>query len=204
MLKGGNYKNILVVGVDIYSNLIDKNDRTTAILFGDGAGAVVLTSETTTDNVQRGIIASELAADGSHTSLLCVPNGSANLPTSDTIRAGEHFLKMEGKEVFKHAVRSLTEIKQSILKKANIEITDVDHIISHQANQRILHAVAKQLNVAPEKVLLNVQKYGNTSAASVPILLADTIESGKISAGDVVLFSAFGGGFTWGAILVRW
>lgn len=181
----------LVIGVDIYSSIIDPNDRSTCVLFGDGAGVVVL--EKREADASKGVLWSKLGADGTLADILQVPLGSAHPAGS----LDSHFLKMEGKEVFKHAVRRLAEINLEAAEKAKIE---PDFLISHQANQRILYSVADQLKIDRSKVPLNVQKYGNTSAASVPILLAETLDTGTIKEGHSVVFSAFGGGVTWGAV----
>jgi len=231
MIARGLGKNVLVVGADIFSKLINPNDRTTCILFGDGAGAVVLsrvensgsgsekagsekagskkTDSSSSQSVDRalnpirGIYRSKLAADGNYGDILCVPAGTAKTPTPDSLQRGEHFLTMAGKEVFKLAVRYLGEISEHVLKDTGFSAEDVDFFVSHQANKRILLAMARHLGVPEEKVLVNVEQYGNTSAASVPILLAEATAKGTIKAGDLLLLSAFGGGVTWGAVLLR-
>ncbi len=218
LIARGLCRNVLVVGVDIYSTIIDKHDRTTCVLFGDGAGAVVLSATAPearggsqeshfasgSGTSLRGIYSSLLGADGSQTDILCVPNGSAARPTPESTAAGQHFLRMAGKEVFKLAVRSLGDISVKLLAESGFSPDDVDYFVSHQANKRILLSMAKQLNIAEEKVLMNVEKYGNTSAASVPIVLAEFSANGTIKPGDLLLLSAFGGGVTWGACLLRW
>lgn len=215
LIARGLCRNALVVGVDIYSTIIDKNDRTTCVLFGDGAGAVVLGATSPGANGDshfvsgsgrslRGVYSSLLGADGGYTDILCVPNGSAARPTVESAAAGQHYLQMAGKEVFKLAVRSLGDISLKLLAENGFKPDDVDYFVSHQANKRILLSMAKQLNIAEERVLMNVEKYGNTSAASVPIVLAEFSANGTIKPGDLLLLSAFGGGVTWGACLVRW
>ena len=219
MIASGHANHILVVGVDLFSRLIDPNDRSTCILFGDGAGAVVLSSAlqqpsalgspalsgsiSGSSRTVRGIYGCQIHSDGSSGDILGVPSGSACQPTPESLMRGEHYLKMAGREVFKLAVRSLVDLSRQLLTRLQIDLNQVDYFISHQANQRILDAMARQLGAPAEKVLSNVAHYGNTSAASVPILLAEAIENGPVRAGDLILISAFGGGLTWGAALVR-
>jgi 3-oxoacyl-[acyl-carrier-protein] synthase III len=208
LIMSGQCTNVLIVGTEIYSNIIDKNDRTTGILFGDGAGALVLgASDIPQESLQktdRGIFRSRLGADGSYSDILCVDGGSARPFTSESIKEGAHFLRMAGREVFKLAVRRLAEINKSIVEDAGFSLSDVDWFVSHQANRRILQSVAKELSIPDEKVPMNIEKYGNTSAASVPILLAELASEGNLKKGDLVALSAFGGGVTWGAMLLRW
>lgn len=227
LITAGRAKHILVVGVDVYSStLLDIQDRGTCILFGDGAGAVVLSStvdlleqeENRSTEFQRvgpflvsgskeklrGIYALNLGADGRHGSILKVELGSAFLPTPEYLAERKHFLFMEGREVYKLAVRTLTDINKGVLEQAGLTTKDLNAMATHQANMRIIQSVAKQLGLPPEKVLTNVERVGNTSAASVPILLSEAVQEGKISRGDLVALSAFGGGLTWGAALVRW
>ena len=213
LIRSGIARNFLVVGVDIYSRILDMNDRRTCILFGDGAGAVVLSSvskkggaltETGSAYSLRGMYGAQLGADGSHTDILCVPSGTASPVTAESLAAGSHYLRMDGREVFKLAVRKLAEISQTMVSEIGLTSEDVDYVASHQANQRILLSMAKSAGIAEEKVLSNVSRYGNTSAASVPILLAEFAQLGTIKQGDLLLVSAFGGGVTWGAVLLRW
>ena len=206
LLQTGQCRNALVVGTEIYSRIINKNDRGTCILFGDGAGAMVLSAEETDSgkDVERGILNSILGADGSYSEILCVPQGTAHNVTAASIEAGEHFLKMEGREVFKLAVRRLVEINKRVVVEKGYSLDDVSLFVSHQANLRILAMVGRDLGVSEEKVPLNVSKYGNTSAASIPILLAELELEGRIKRGDLIVLSAFGGGVTWGATLIRW
>jgi len=221
LIAAGRAKHLLVVGVDIFSHLVDRNDRSTCVLFGDGAGAVVLSSTKLlpaaagaglngtraagSSHVEaRGIIATEIHSDGSQSEILCVANGSAKPLTPERIAAGDHLVKMAGREVFKQAVRALAAVSESVLNSAGVTVADLDYYVSHQANKRILLAVGKQLEIPEEKVLINVDKYGNTSAASLPILIAESAENGTLKKGDLIMLSAFGGGVTWGAILLRW
>ncbi len=208
LILSGQCKRVLVVGTEIYSSIIDKNDRTTGILFGDGAGALVLGAsgkkQTEHQKSDRGIFSSHLGADGTHAEILCVPGGSALPFTEESVRDGQHFLKMAGREVFKLAVRKLAEINRSVVEQAGFSLEDVDYFISHQANRRILQSVAKDLGISETKFPMNIEKYGNTSAASVPILLAELEAQGVINKGNLIVLSAFGGGVTWGAMLLRW
>ncbi len=210
MIARGLGRNVLVVGADIFSKLINPADRGTCILFGDGAGAVVLsategtsTSSNGSSKGPSGIYRSRLAADGEFGSILCVPCGTAKPLTPESLGRGEHYLTMAGKEVFKLAVRYLGEISEQVLEGTGFTAEDIDYFVSHQANKRILLAMARHLGVPEEKVLVNVDRYGNTSAASVPILLAEMTANGTIQPGDLLLLSAFGGGVTWGAVLLR-
>ncbi|MFN8389722.1 MAG: beta-ketoacyl-ACP synthase III [Bdellovibrionota bacterium] len=213
LIARGVASNVLVVGADIFSKIIDPQDRTTCILFGDGAGAVMLTSASSSTqsgadgntlsgraDVTRGIYGGMLAADGNFGDILRAP-GKAGESSSDP--NAPKYLTMAGKEVFKLAVRYLGEISEQLLKKYGIPPEAIDYFISHQANERILLAMARHLNVPEEKVLVNVDRFGNTSAASVPILLAEASAQGKIKRGDLLMLSAFGGGITWGAALLR-
>lgn len=219
LIRSGQGTNVLVVGVDLYSGIIDPNDRGTCVLFGDGAGAVVLSrkqGESLVDGAFgdhlaqgdvrsiSGIYGSELKADGRFADLLCVPMGTANPPTPDSLKRGDHFLQMQGREVFKFAVRSLADVTKSVLDRAGVSVEEVDLFISHQANKRILLSMAKHLGIPEEKVPINVDRYGNTSAATIPIVLAECEREGRIKKGDLLLLSAVGGGFSWGAVLVRW
>ena len=206
LLRSKRARRILVVGVDLYSRIIDKNDRRTCILFGDGAGAVVLEAcddSEIGDEQAPGVLHLELGADGNHADILQVPLGTANEVTADSLAEGKHFLQMEGREVFRLAVRRLIEVSESVVDASGVQMADVDFVVSHQANKRILDAMAKHMGLASEKVLHNVERVGNTSAASIPILLSESLTDGKIKSGDMVLLSAFGGGVTWGAALVR-
>ncbi|HMO16995.1 MAG TPA: beta-ketoacyl-ACP synthase III [Oligoflexia bacterium] len=208
LISSGQCRKVLVVGTELYSRIIDKNDRTTAILFGDGAGAVVLESfdkeSSKGEEVVSGIITNTLGADGNYEDILCVPSGTAHQPTPDSLREGRHYLTMAGREVFKLAVRRLSEINRSVVSVSGYSLSDIKWFVSHQANKRILQSVAKDIGVSEDRFPMNISKYGNTSAASVPILLAEMDESGMLSPGDLVVLSAFGGGVTWGATLLRW
>ena len=200
-IRTGLIKNALVVGSDALSRLLNWEDRTTCILFGDAAGAVVLGS---VENGNKGILSTRLRTDGSHVKTLYVPAGGSRNPTNpETVQNNEHTIMMNGKEVFKVAVRSMEEISRQALKDAGVTIDQVSLVIPHQANRRIIEALADRLGVPLEKVMINLDKYGNTSAASVPVALDEARRTGRIKAGDVVLLNAFGAGFAWGAAVVR-
>ena len=193
--------NVLVVASEVVTSRVNFNDRSTCVLFGDGAGAAILSNSAANGAVVEDIL---LKADGSLGELLSVKGGGSAYPLRFGQQADEDFfVQMQGRPVFKHAVRSMTNIAHEILKKNNLSVEDINLLIPHQANNRIIEAVAKKLELSPEKVFVNVQDYGNTSAASVPIALAEAKEKGRISPGDRVLLVAFGGGFTWGAALLR-
>lgn len=205
LIAGGAFKHLLVVGVDLYSRIIDKTDRSTAILFGDGAGAIVLSREDQVrDSEGRGVLCYSLGADGSLGDLLCVKRGTAKEPTSESLGASEHALKMNGKEIFKLAVRAGVESGKELCSAIGITPPEIDYLMFHQANQRILSSVGKQLALRDEQVLSNVARYGNTSAASIPILFAESVEREVIKPGQLLLLSAFGGGVTWGGAMVRY
>ncbi|MBY8918780.1 ketoacyl-ACP synthase III [Nitratireductor sp. L1-7-SE] len=197
-IRGGQAKRMLVIGSETFSRILDWTDRTTCVLFGDGAGAVVLEAqdgEAALD--QRGVIASSLRSDGSQRDKLYVDGGP-----STTCTVGH--LRMQGREVFKHAVGMITDVIEDVFAKAGITAEDIDWFVPHQANRRIIDASAKKLGIAEEKVVVTVDLHGNTSAASVPLALSVAVERGQIKKGDLVLLEAMGGGFTWGAVLVRW
>jgi 3-oxoacyl-[acyl-carrier-protein] synthase-3 len=200
-IRTGLIRNALVVGSDALSRLLNWEDRTTCILFGDAAGAVVLGG---VENGNKGILSTKLRTDGSHVKTLYVPAGGSRNPTNpETVQNNEHTITMNGKEVFKIAVRSMEEISRQALKEAGVTIDEVALVIPHQANRRIIEALANRLEVPLEKVMINLDKYGNTSAASVPVALDEARRTGRIKAGDVVLLNAFGAGFAWGAAVVR-
>jgi 3-oxoacyl-[acyl-carrier-protein] synthase-3 len=191
VLKNGIYKNALVVGAEVFSRILDWNDRGTCVLFGDGAGAVVLSADS-----KPGIHASVLHADGSQVDMLSVPGNVCKGRIT-----GSPFLQMNGQGVFKYAVKVLDEVARETVAAAGMSLADVDWLIPHQANVRILDATARKLGIAPEKLVVTVDHHGNTSAASVPLALDEFIRAGKIRAGHRVLMEGVGGGFTWGATL---
>ena len=196
----GTYNHILVVGTEKLTSIVDWTDRSTCILFGDGAGACVVGKSN-----DRRIVSSFLGADGSGGHLLSMPAGGSRLPaTEDTVKAKLHFLKMEGNEVFKIAVRIMVKAADKAIKKVGLEPSDIKLFIPHQANIRILMAVAKRLGVSEEKIFMNIEKYGNMSAASTAVALAEASQQGKLKKGDNVVLVAFGGGLTYGAVVIKW
>ncbi len=200
-IAAGAVRNALVIGAETMSRILDWQDRATCVLFGDGAGAVVLKAA----GAPRGIMASSLGANGALTDLLLVPAGGSRQPASEeTVRQRQHYLKMSGKEVFKHAVTNMTRAGLDALKRSGLTIDDVTWIIPHQANQRIISAIGERLGVATEKVIVNVDKYGNTSGASVGLAMDEAWRDGRLKKGDIVLLVVFGGGFTWGATVLEW
>lgn len=201
MVASGLYKNALVIGAEKLTSIIDWEDRTTCILFGDGAGAAVLTACPVEENSYLG---SDLGSNGDQHDILHIPGGGCAAPISKQVLDDKlNTLKMNGKEVFKHAVNGMTASAQAALVEAELTIDDIDWVVAHQANFRIINAVGQKLNIPEEKVYINVDKYGNTSAASVPIAFDEMIKKGLIKRGDTLLFVAFGGGLTWGASVVK-
>jgi 3-oxoacyl-[acyl-carrier-protein] synthase-3 len=201
MIRTGQVRHAVVVGAEILTQYVDYTDRQTCVLFGDGAGAAVLGP---TDN-NRGILASKIKSDGRYEEQLYSPGGGTRKkPTADTLAAGDHYFKMKGNELFKVAVRSMAEISREVLDEAGVKSDDIDLFIPHQANQRITEAVADRLRVDMSKVYSNIAVHGNTSSASIPIALDECVAAGRVKAGDLVLMSSFGGGATWGAVLMRW
>jgi len=200
-VKNGNYQKALVVGAENMSKISDYQDRGTCVVFGDGAGAAVLVRETG----DRGIISTHLHSDGRYADLLYQPGGGTAIPaTHESVDKRLHYLKMDGNKLFKIAVKSLEESVLETLAFNNIKDCEIDLFIPHQANLRIIQAIAKRLNLPEEKVFVNIHKYGNTSSASIPIALDEANREGRIKEGDMLLFNAFGAGLTWGAALVRW
>ncbi len=198
MLRSGMATRALVIGSETFSRIIDWEDRTTCVLFGDGAGAVVLEAREDNNGAQpRGILATRLHADGAHNQLLYVDGGPSTTGTVGKLR-------MKGKEVFRHAVTNLAEVLGEVLADVGLTIADIDWVVPHQANARILHATARKLGLPPEKVIMTVDQHANTSAASVPLALDVAIRDGRIKPGDLVMLEAMGGGFTWGASLLRY
>ncbi len=200
-IRTGMIRNALVVGSDALSRLLNWRDRTTCILFGDGAGAIVVGS---TSDGNRGILSTRLRTDGSYAKTLYVPAGGSLKPASrETVDRSEHTITMNGKEVFKVAVRAMEEISLAALKEAGVGVDEISLVIPHQANRRIITAMAGRLKIPMDKVMVNLDKYGNTSAASVPVALDEAWREGRIHPGDVVLLNAFGAGFSWGAAVIR-
>jgi 3-oxoacyl-[acyl-carrier-protein] synthase III len=194
LIRAGQAKNALVIGSETFSRILDWTDRTTCVLFGDGAGAFVLRASDANDG--RGIIASKLRSDGRYNDKLYVDGGPS---TTGTVG----HLRMEGKEVFKHAVGNIASVMEDVMAAAGVTAEDVDWFVPHQANKRILDGVAKRLGIPEERVIVTVQDHGNTSAASVPLAFDVAVKDGRIKPGDLVLMEAMGGGFTWGAVLAQ-
>jgi len=193
MIRAGSAQNALVIGAETFSRILDWEDRGTCVLFGDGAGAVVLAAE----QGERGILATRLHADGAHNQLLYVDGGAGTTGTVGKLR-------MKGREVFRHAVVNLSSVLKEVLEEAGESIENVSWVVPHQANARILDATAKKLNLAPEKVIKTVDLHANTSAASVPLALDTAVRDGRIKPGDLLVLEAMGGGFTWGASVIRY
>ncbi|SFU20593.1 beta-ketoacyl-ACP synthase III [Mesorhizobium sp. YR577] len=197
-IRGGLAKRVLVIGAETFSRILDWNDRSTCVLFGDGAGALVIEAAEGEGTIaDRGILAASLRSDGVHKDKLYVDGGPS---TTGTVG----MLRMEGREVFKHAVGMITDVIEATYSEAGITSDDLDWFVPHQANKRIIDASAKKLGIAEEKVVVTVNLHGNTSAASVPLALSVAVADGRIKKGDLVLLEAMGGGFTWGAVLLRW
>lgn len=201
MIRTGMIRHALVLGSDTLSRLLNWKDRGTCILFGDGAGAVVVGAA---HDDHRGILSTKLRTDGSYVKTLYVPAGGSLKPaTAETVKKNEHTITMNGKEVFKIAVRSMEEISREALEEAGVTIDQVSLVIPHQANLRIISALAERLKVPMSKVMVNLDRYGNTSAASVPVALDEARREGRIRHGDIVLLNAFGAGFAWGAAVIK-
>lgn len=200
MIRTGQIKYALVIGAEVLTKYVDYTDRTTCVIFGDGAGAAVVGPV----EAPKGILATKIRSDGRYEEQLYAPGGGTKLGTThETIDNRMHFFKMKGNELFKVAVRSMADISAEMLEKAGYTVDDVKVVIPHQANQRITDAVASRLGVPEEKVYSNIAEHGNTSSASIPIALDECIQSGRIQEGDLVLLTAFGGGVTWGASVIR-
>ncbi len=201
MVQTGQSRNALVIGAEILTQYVDYSDRQTCVLFGDGAGAAVLGRV----EGDRGILATRIKSDGRYEGQLYSPGGGTRRPPSaETLAAGDHFFKMKGNELFKVAVRSMANISREVLEEAGLTAEDVSLFIPHQANQRITDAVANKLNVDDARVYSNIAMHGNTSSASIPIALDECVEAGRIKKDDVILLASFGGGVTWGGVLMRW
>ena len=197
-IRSGQAKRILVIGTETFSRILDWNDRTTCVLFGDGAGAIIMQAEEGTGEVaDRGVLSAKLRSDGSHKEKLYVDGGPS---TTGTVG----HLRMEGKEVFKHAVGMITDVIIDAFEATGTTADDLDWLVPHQANRRIIEGSAKKLGIPMEKVVMTVDQHGNTSAASIPLALAAALDDGRIKKGDLIMLEAMGGGFTWGAVLLRW
>jgi 3-oxoacyl-[acyl-carrier-protein] synthase-3 len=198
LIKTGAFKRALVIGSETFSRILDWNDRGTCVLFGDGAGAVVVEAQVQPGTREdRGVLTSHLRSDGRHKSKLYVDGGPSSTKTVGHLR-------MEGRAVFKHAVAMVTDVIEQAFKATGTTADDIDWFVPHQANQRIIDDSARKLGIAPEKVVTTVAKHGNTSAASIPLALSVAVADGRIKRGDLVMLEAMGGGLTWGAVLLRW
>lgn len=201
-IRCGAANKILVIGAEVLSRIVDWRDRNTCVLFGDGAGAVVLESSAP----DHSLLSTHTFSNGSYWNLLYQPGSGSRNPATDTrtIEQGLIYLTMEGNDVFKHAVRAMEEAAVAALEAHGLNASDVSLLIPHQANQRIIDATAKRLGVSPDKLFINLQHYGNTSSASIPIALDEACRQGRLHSGDLILLDAFGGGFTYGSALIRW
>jgi 3-oxoacyl-[acyl-carrier-protein] synthase-3 len=201
LIKGGAFRRVLLVGAEALSRFIDWSDRGTAILFGDGAGAVVMVAE----EGERGILASYLAADGALAPNLNIPGGgTAHPPSAASLAAGRHVLKMDGRIVFGQAVRGMSDACLRVLDAAGVSPGQVDWVLPHQANLRIIDAIIRRLELGEERVIVNLDRFGNTSSASIPIALDEAVRDGRVQPGAIILSCGMGAGLTWGAALVRW
>lgn len=197
-LSSGSHKRALVVGAETFSRILDWEDRGTCVLFGDGAGAVILEAQETAGTLSdRGVLTTHLRSDGQHRSKLYVDGGPGSTRTTGHLR-------MEGREVFRFAVGMITDVIEDAFRATGITADDIDWFVPHQANRRIIDASAQKLGIAPEKVVITVDRHGNTSAASIPLALTAAAEDGRIKQGDLVLIESLGGGFTWGSAIIRW
>ena len=200
-IKSGQHNKVMVIGVDTMTSILDFQDRDTCVIFGDGGGGVIL--EPTSHSY--GIIDSIMRMDGSGGDYLIVPGGGSRIPaTIDSVKDRKHYIKQDGKTVFKHAVKGMAEVSEKILSNNNLTGKDVSLFIPHQANKRIIDAAAERCNIPKDRVLININKFGNTTAGTIPIALDEAVNSGRIQEGEYVLLSAFGAGFTWGSILMKW
>jgi 3-oxoacyl-[acyl-carrier-protein] synthase-3 len=198
LLRSGGFKCALVVGSETFSRILDWKDRTTCVLFGDGAGAVILEAQAQPGNREdRGILTSRLRSDGRHRDKLYVDGGPSSTQTVGHVR-------MEGREVFRYAVAAVTDVIEAVFRETGYTADDIDWFVPHQANKRIIDGAAKKLGIAPDKVVMTLDRHGNTSAASIPLAISDAVADRRIKRGDLVLLEAMGGGFTWGATLLRW
>jgi 3-oxoacyl-[acyl-carrier-protein] synthase-3 len=200
-MRAGDFKKVLVVGADALSTMVDWGDRRTSVLFGDGAGAALLVTEAN----NRGVLSSLLRSSGEYWNLLSVrATGIRGTVDSEIRRSADDAIQMKGPELFKIAVKSMEEVSRLVAERAGVKLDEIDLFVPHQANMRIISAVAERLGMPNEKVFTNIDRYGNTSAASVPIALDEAIECGRIKDNNIVMLNACGGGLTWGANLIRW
>lgn len=197
----GMFRRVLVIGVEVLSRIVDPADRNTAVLFGDGAGAVVLAPEVG----PRGLLSTHLFADGTHTDILHIPGGGSRSPLSSTgLEQRQQFVRMNGREVYQHAVRNMAAAAKIALEANQVEATELAWVIPHQANRRIVEAVAERLALSLDRFIVNLDRYGNTSSASLPIALSEAVDRGQIADGDLLLLVALGGGLAWASALIRW
>ena len=203
-IKRGQFKRVLVIGVEMLSRVVDWTDRNTCVLFGDGAGAALLVPHDADAKDGRGILSTHIFADGTGAQFLNIPGGGSAEPTSaKTVETKRHFVKMQGKPVFTHAVKNISAAAEAALAANGKTPADIDWVVAHQANIRILQGVAERCGLPLDKFYLNIHKYGNTSSASIPIALDEAVREGKIKAGDLLLMAALGAGLSWGSALVR-
>jgi len=201
LIQSGSSDTVLLIGAETLTRILDFQDRNTCVLFGDGAGAAVLRP----CDAGTGVLSVKLGADGAQGDMLTVPAGGSERPaTHETVSARDHFIKMRGNELFKYAVRAMEQISRDALAEAGREVEELVALLPHQANQRIIDATADRLGIPKEKVMMNIERYGNTSAASVPILLDEVVRSGRVKDKELIELVAFGGGVTWGAAVVEW
>jgi 3-oxoacyl-[acyl-carrier-protein] synthase-3 len=202
LIQSSKAENILVIGGEILTRIVDWTDRSTCVLFGDGAGAAVLQAT----KGDHGILGTRMKSDGNYADFICMPGGGSNHPANDprTLEAKLPFIRMKGNETFKVAVKAMADVSSELLREQGFPLEQVDLFIPHQANDRIINAVGERLKIPPEKVYKNIERYGNTSAASIPIALDECVRDGRIAEGDLILLTAFGAGLVWGSVLLRW
>jgi 3-oxoacyl-[acyl-carrier-protein] synthase III len=202
LIQAAKAENILVIGGEILTRIVDWTDRSTCVLFGDGAGAAVLQGT----KGDHGILGSRMKSDGNYADFICMPGGGSNRPANDPKSIEERlpFIKMKGNETFKVAVKAMADVTSELLNEQGFKLEQIDLFIPHQANERIINAVGERLKIPAEKVYKNIDRYGNTSAASIPIALDECVREGKVKEGDLVLLTAFGAGLVWGSVLMRW
>ena len=200
-IASGRYKKVMVIGVDTMTSILDFQDRDTCVIFGDGGGGVIL--EPTSDG--NGIVDSILHMDGSGGDYLIVPGGGSRIPASvESVEKRKHFIKQDGKTVFKYAVKGMADVSEKILSRNNLTGQDISLFIPHQANKRIIDSAANRCGISEEKVLINIDKYGNTTAGTIPIAINEAVKDNRIKDGDYILLASFGAGFTWGSVLIKW
>jgi len=200
-IRSGQYNKVMVIGVDTMTSILDYKDRDTCVIFGDGGGGVIL--EPTHNDT--GILDSILHMDGNGGEYLIVPGGGSRIPaTVESVKSRQHFIKQDGKTVYKFAVRGMADVSEEILSRNNLSGEDIALFIPHQANKRIIDAAAERCGISSEKVLINIDRYGNTTAGTIPIAMNEAVENNQIKDGDYILLASFGAGFTWGSILIKW